>query len=414
MAVSIYKLAKKRNPEFIDAIVKEDFRVNESFHFIYDTCKKDIGFKVFLKEIAKHKAEIIEHKEYVRALYQIYLMKGQGINKIDTWKKESRNAYKQLKSIANHIFVKYEMPEFMYSAWLWEGNAFHVKYAQWFIDIGAGKNIRKSKDLPFDFTKKMAHIFMHAPDNLTPFEACWYSRALALTNDERTTLGFMGTKITRSLLRDNWFTMDFEFTDSLIRWFANNPMLAISQYDPIIDYIEHVKYETRWAYINGQRRLVPPEKANFSMKDRDATALLAAVEKWHLGTRKVGNKPKSWMPWEYEDYVIKTGNKENLTFYTFKQLTTAAELASEGRAHGHCVGSYANACNTGRCSIWSLRMDNKSTINKSLVTIELSKEREIVQVRGKGNRFPNQQEMSFIQKWASKEGFGISKWVKTT
>jgi hypothetical protein len=47
-----------------------------------------------------------------------------------------------------------------------------------------------------------------------------------------------------------------------------------------------------------------------------------------------------------------------------------------------------------------------------LVTIEVNREGNIAQIRGKGNRLPDRYEMGIIEQWATKENLHVSKWLK--
>lgn len=215
-----------------------------------------------------------------------------------------------------------------------------------------------------------------------------------------------------SKLRNDFKNNDF--WNSVIRFFINNPMLDAAQYNPIVDYIHYMKFQNRTAIIEGVRTLLPPEKPNFSMKDRDPETLVAHVERWHNQMAKGSRKgvPQKWEPMLVNDFVHTTGKDDNKMTYTITQLTTSAELRSEGRAMKHCVSSYTNSCANGRCAIFSLAVNSKTQLDQRMVTIEVSKECSINQIRGKGNRLPVPHEMKIINMWAYRENLGVSKWIK--
>jgi hypothetical protein len=66
------------------------------------------------------------------------------------------------------------------------------------------------------------------------------------------------------------------------------------------------------------------------------------------------------------------------------ELNTGARLAEEGLMQKHCVGSYANACASGSCRIFSLRCNGRR-----IATIELRRDQHgawlLGQVHGKAN-----------------------------
>lgn len=77
----------------------------------------------------------------------------------------------------------------------------------------------------------------------------------------------------------------------------------------------------------------------------------------------------------------------------------------------HCVASYANSCNSGSCSIWTMELENEDGLNR-LVTIEVTNGiRLIRQIRGKRNRLPTEKEKEIIRRWASQEGLELASYI---
>ena len=74
--------------------------------------------------------------------------------------------------------------------------------------------------------------------------------------------------------------------------------------------------------------------------------------------------------------------------YVALELDSGARLAEEGLDQKHCVGSYANACASGSCRVFSLRAQGKR-----LATLELRRECQgqwrVGQLRGKANSIIN-------------------------
>ena len=94
---------------------------------------------------------------------------------------------------------------------------------------------------------------------------------------------------------------------------------------------------------------------------------------------------------------LKEHNK-NLEFsnnkYTVFCAKTSQDLIEEGLHH--CVGSYVNKVNRGDCSIFFLRKVDEPDI--SLITIEVIDDK-ILQVRGLCERYMNDEERNFFNKW---------------
>ena len=410
MANNIYKLIKNPNSKLIDELSKNSIEYNGGrdcpYQYIHNKLKwgKEPDLVRFLKVIAKQKTTIFDDIDYVKALELFLKYKEQWVRPITTWKKKFKSRERQFEDIINHLFVKYEMPKFMYKSWFWSGNTLYTDQIQWFIDIGAGKNIRKSKDVPIKLTKKMAHVFMSAPDNFTPKEAIRFAQITDMGGNMRNIRGVMTSKIGNDFKNnDFWITV--------IKFFINNPMLDIQQYNPIVDYIQMMKYQTRSILVDGNRRVLKPEKENFSMKDRDVNTLINNVDKWHNNLTKRKGSPTHWEPAFINDFKYVTGKDEMKQTFSISQITTAKDLSAEGKALNHCVGSYVNSCANGRCSIYSMTVNSFIKYDTRLLTIEVNKEGVISEIRGKSNRLPNAYEMRLIDKWAFNEKLTKSKWL---
>lgn len=75
---------------------------------------------------------------------------------------------------------------------------------------------------------------------------------------------------------------------------------------------------------------------------------------------------------------------------------TPDEIAQEGNALHHCVGSYIGRVAKRECLILFLR--RREDLTKPYYTIELRR-RRIVQARGQGNRDPTPEVRDFMDRW---------------
>ena len=97
------------------------------------------------------------------------------------------------------------------------------------------------------------------------------------------------------------------------------------------------------------------------------------------------------------------------------QLLNNHELMNEGRIQRHCVYSYVEHCRRGLCFIYSLRKYHKIRVGESQirgkeisrVTIEVTPHRVAVQIRGRQNRLPNEEERAILQRWGGEAGIEI-------
>lgn len=80
--------------------------------------------------------------------------------------------------------------------------------------------------------------------------------------------------------------------------------------------------------------------------------------------------------------------------FLMKLPTTPLEVQEEGRSLGHCVGSYVSRITDGETLIVFMR-DVKQP-HDSLLTIEIGRNYEIKQAKGRGNRRPTEKEHDFI------------------
>ena len=85
--------------------------------------------------------------------------------------------------------------------------------------------------------------------------------------------------------------------------------------------------------------------------------------------------------------------------YSIRQITNDVALMVEGRVMSHCVYTYLQACLERRSSIWTLAYTEGSSVVNKTLTIQVTNN-EIVQIRGKVNRFATDLEMGIIQEWA--------------
>jgi hypothetical protein len=415
--LKLLKEVKKPTRKLIDMLASEYCVVGDnrgtntsSYTFISTFFRNGANSKSIFKEVlytlADQKAEILDDYMYILAIQRMTDFKEFWIKDFKNWKKKSHSRDRQYLEIVKFLFCKYEVPFFMTRVWMRYDSKAKPETLKWFIDIAQGKNIRNSENLPIPLTKKMAHVFLQAPDDFSPFEAFRYAQINNMGGNMRTVKGVLATSIGNNFNNNVFWT-------SVIKFFIDNPMLDTEQYGTIIDCIRNIKYENRRILRNERFVDVGPEHPGFVMKDRTANALLTAVDKWHKQMNKLSSGVTTkWEPFRYNNFSYTVGKDDNKRTYYIKQLLTAAELHTEGRHMGHCVASYKTSCSAGRTSIWSLNFDSVTACNTRLVTIEVNREGNIAQIRGKGNRLPDRYEMGIIEQWATKENLHVSKWLK--
>jgi hypothetical protein len=336
----------------------------------------------------------------IEALIELDRNKGIWIRPVEAWRPKTHNARRQLGELIRYLLVDYPVPAFMDAAWLGFGA---TRYQEWFLAIGRGQNIRKL-GTPIPLTKKMAHHFPEAPEPFSIEQALRWGQVRGMGGCER-----LADEIASTRLGDSFQHEDFWV--SIIRFLIENPMLDRVHVGPIIDFIQHQRFEERDVWVaQGVRRREPPPQPNLSMQGRTPESLLRQVDRWHrdLGKAARGGALE-WESSKIGELEFKTGFEgRNLKIWRIRELLSSRDLVTEGRAMRHCVASYAGSCKAGRCSIWTMELESSEGVEKHQ-TIEVNSTGTIVQCRGPRNRMPTQQEISVLRRWAELRGLKIQQ-----
>ena len=81
------------------------------------------------------------------------------------------------------------------------------------------------------------------------------------------------------------------------------------------------------------------------------------------------------------------------------ELTTAAGLADEGRAMGHCAGTYVTRCARGDAAEFSVRLDGARRVTAEVLPRPGETTGALAQVRGPRNRPPTPAEAAAVDRW---------------
>ncbi len=344
--------------------------------------------------VDKKATGLFEDAELLRGVFMASIFLSKAIRNVEDWTPKSHNRSRQLSELVHYLYVQYPMPRFFDSAYTLKD----ARYMAWFVHIAQGGSVRKFKEMPIPMTAKMAHIFLQAPPQYSVVEALRYAQILAYGGDEYLAYAILGSRMVH----------DFEnnaFWETVLRFFINNPMLDKVEVLPLIDYIHHVKFEAQ---------SIP----DFSMKGRTVTALLRQVTGWHNQINRLNRNSAfsygdaRWIPVPIDNFEYTEGTNEmKRKIYSIYQLTTAKALQTEGNALSHCVYSYTKSCMSGKTSIWSFAEEIHGHVTR-LLTLEMNNsERMIVQIRGKYNRYPTEQEMKVIDRWMTRVRIKLSDWA---
>ena len=374
---------------------------------------------------------------FVEALGMLARHRTAWIRPVEKWRPKSHNPRRQFNHLARHLLAKYEVPFFMDTAWFQEDATVGAQQQGWFRHIGGGGNIRTA-DVPVKLTKKMAHCFFSAPDELPVEMALRWGQVVGQGGSEALARAVMESRLGTNFEQE-------EFWETVVKFLVNNPMVDPSLVGPITDFIHNVKFEPREILRpGGGVELAEPPQPNFAVKGRSAGKLLRQMEEWHeelgrdFGEDEDGDSGRGrkalvrWEPSGLRSLAIREENPQTgeKTTWTVQELLSNRELSSEGRAMHHCVASYAKNCRRGSTSIWSLQAlsgDQGDQERQPVMTIAVDVPRKsVTQVRGKYNIAPvgkarnvkqrslNRAYMGLLgrsqrifQRWVAQEGLSV-------
>jgi hypothetical protein len=252
----------------------------------------------------------------------------------------------------------------------------------------------------------MAFFVLKAPADSSMPQALVWGQLRALGADERLA---DAAAISNAVL--HW--QQNEFWQTVFRWLIAQPMLDVRQVGPIIDYIHHRRFQPAQVLLpDGTLELEDPPEPRLSMRGRTADSILRQVEAWHDSlARQKKHSVNNWATIGLPALNLREGDSRsaNSKLWKIRELISTSELVAEGRKLKHCVASYARSCAQRQCSIWTMELERAEGTEK-LLTIEVRPAaRAIVQIRGKYNRLPTEQERRIIRLWASQAKLSVSR-----
>jgi hypothetical protein len=255
----------------------------------------------------------------------------------------------------------------------------------------------------------MAHRFAQAPHRYTATAALRWAQVHGPGGGEALARAVVGTRLGKVLENE-------DFWESVLYFFINHPSLDLAQVGPIVDFLQHQRFEWREAVSpEGAFGKQPPPQPDFSMKGRTVASIGRLVKEWHQQLGQDTHQPAlSCRHSPFKDFRLEEGSEErgNMRVWTITELLTSRALVLEGRALRHCVATYGGSCARRQTSIWSMQVENK-TGRRRLLTIELDlPTRMIWQARGKSNRMPHPAEREVMDRWAAQQGLRIAESVR--
>ncbi|MEM7104882.1 MAG: PcfJ domain-containing protein [Bacteroidota bacterium] len=235
-----------------------------------------------------------------------------------------------------------------------------------------GVQLRKlnKKFIPFPLIGKMKHAFVHAPLYCTYSTAFLFAFVQGLGGNIKL---FHSVKSELGAISGN-----LRFWKSAIQFFSNCRPLERHQYCFLLRYLRFKNLQSPAFQVSG--------KTLNSLFD-EADHFFYARKFERIKFKVVGFSP------------FFNVNELNDNIFYIIQIREGQGLIDEALKLNHCVDDYIENVRSGDCSIWSLR-HYKNGIENPLVTIEVSRSRQIVQAKGKYNCDPTECQLKLIKAWA--------------
>ena len=364
-------------------------------------------------DFCREETDLLGHPDasgFAKALLALSAHHSDWVRPLDAWRARTHNAHRQFHSLVRHLIAAYEVPTFLDAAWMEGLTPEAVRHQGWYKLVGRGENIRTAGDLPVPLTRRQAHHFLLAPDDLDIPSAFRWALVMDLGGDERLARSILATRIGTEF-------GDEAFCASVVRFFIAHPGLDPDRHGPIIDYLQSQRsvpsVPNPLADLPGQPTLVPPQPS-LTMKGRTPESLRRAIIGWHrelAERRSATTAVGSWAPSGFLHLSHEEGMDDERRIHEVTELLTAQDLFEEGKAMTHCVASYAHACASGRSSIWSLRtrIESGRVIRQATVEVR-SRDGVIIQVRRRANKPPTGRDLAILRRWGEEGGPGLASW----
>ena len=268
------------------------------------------------------------------------------------------------------------------------------------MHVGSGGNVRKA-DLPLPYTKRMAHLFLQAPDHFSVDQALRWGQVLGLGGSERLAEAVVATRLGRSFEAE-------DFWGKVVRFLVNHPELETARVDPIIEYLYDQRIAPRTFFDeSGAEGEARPPQPDLSMKGRTAGSLWRQVVACRNDRGERGDKPVLRWPPSGIGALRLSEPRFGGRVWTIRELLTNWELRAEGGAMHNCAARYVSLCLKRRSTIWSMTVEDQDG-RRRVLTIEVDPvTKTVVQARRSCNRRPNPKDREVLARWADVEGLKL-------
>jgi hypothetical protein len=332
------------------------------------------------------------------ALYIAAVLVGADLD-LQDWEPKVKGTRSVFQHLVRHLLEKYHQPNFLWTALEESDFMVATTLAPVVAHVAQGGSLFKVIPglFPVVLSRKQCHELLQSSSDIGFLEAIRYQQAKAYGGSRRLAVAWVASRIGSELGPSSHEA----FWETVMAFFAKNPMLDLHHLGSIIDYI---------SYRRGM-------DVSFSMKGRTAMALLRDVEEWHqtLHRAKVaGGKP--FMPSGFSSYQTERSRREpsgNFVreVWNVKEILSGKDLHEEGRKMHHCVYSYTYSIESKKVSIWSMTVETELSLERVLTIEVYNRERRVVQAKGEWNRDGNIQEFRVLSAWAKQNSISMGRYL---
>lgn len=330
---------------------------------------------------------------------------------VSAWRPQGKGRESVFRSLCEHLLARYPTPRFLWSAFEERYDPIANLFVPLVVHVAGGGSLFqycKEGHVPFVLTRAQCREFIETPHEMGVVSAV---RRVQVKAEGGTAALF---EVWRNLERMKGFgtRQEEDFKLSVLRFFAQNPMLSRGKIGPLCDYVFHRAREN----------------PAFSMRGRTVAALTRDMNEWHEEmNRERGAARRLWMrepvdappvrfarsgfrSYRVERAVGKAAKSgfSKVVVWTVEEILSSEALRAEGKAMRHCVYSYRADVASGMTSIWSLSAKEDQGDVQKLITLEVNnKTQSVVQARGAHNRLTKPDEDRIIAEWASRNTLAL-------
>lgn len=316
-------------------------------------------------------------------------------------------APKSTTSLVDYLFVIHRPPNCLYKFINSEFRTNQLKWIIWFILIAQGASLKRAEAY-FDWqvSSKFQYYFESISKDMPPIQACVIAEIHRLGGSIRDAIRILDRieyRVDPTHI-DN-YEKDYSYSDCLDPDYVERTMYRYKSFEDfwretVRWHIKHgdeiTDVESRriliWAYHLYTESLRLGTK--FTWKKWSVQTVIQRSDDYDQRIRFSRYDRSLSLTWPDHDWNWEVVNKDGES-WTFHELTSGRELAEEGEAMHHCVGSYAGACVAGLSAIFTLKSNGIRTI-----TAEIDPRSKMLrQARGSCNRILTPSEHQIIHKW---------------